>query len=603
MNGATRSEPERTGAAGLDCPPKLCGADVEFGNFMADFNGPGSSCAEASRRLLGEIRGVGSNGGWSSGGGGGGAWSSCGGLYDPYATPAADGYGAAPAGSQDWGRKFLPCNGGCVYIDLQHLEACLPEVSSAYDHLAAWGAMLRIVGEAMDRANAALPDERRIQVLANNSDGRGSSYGSHTNFLVSRRCWDNLFHRKIHHMLYLASYFASSIVFTGAGKVGSENGRNAVDYQVAQRADFFETLTGPQTTTRRPLVNSRDESLCGRGVRADEPGGDLARLHVIFFDNTLCDVSSFLKIGVTQVVLAMIEQEFVDPGLLLDDPLHAVVSWSHDPELHARARLSGGGAYTAVEVQSAVLDHARRFVESGRAEGVVPDAEQIVQRWAEVLEQLRARNFEALAGRLDWVLKRAILREGLDSRGLPWDGPEAKHLDHLYSSLDRRDGLFLAYEQAGLVEKLISPARVERFVHEPPEDTRAYLRAMLLRRLKPEAIDSIDWDRIRLRTPIRTGWPRRRYFELPMNDPSDFTRSRCEPLLEGEGSFVDALRELGLVEVLSGVGSGWSGVGSGQTPPPPQGAGGPIIVARRPAAEQEHPSEHEHGRSSDGEAL
>ena len=29
-------------------------------------------------------------------------------------------------------------------------------------------------------------------------------------------------------------------IFTGSGKVGSENGRPEVDYQLTQRADFFE---------------------------------------------------------------------------------------------------------------------------------------------------------------------------------------------------------------------------------------------------------------------------------------------------------------------------------------------------------------------------
>src|SRR2546428_12810018 len=101
--------------------------------------------------------------------------------------------------------------------------------------------------------------------------------------------WDNLFIRRMHHMLYLAAYQASSIVFTGQGKVGTQNGRPPVPYQISQRADFFETLTGIQTTFNRPIVNSRDEALCGPwtyGVVSD-PGSGYARLHVIFFDNVL----------------------------------------------------------------------------------------------------------------------------------------------------------------------------------------------------------------------------------------------------------------------------------------------------------------------------
>ncbi len=112
----------------------------------------------------------------------------------------------------------------------------------------------------MDSANARLPEGRSIQVLVNNSDGHGHSYGSHLNFLVTRRTWDNIIRRKPHYLGWLASFQASSIVYTGQGKVGSENGAPEVPFQISQRADFFETLVGTQTTFDRPIVNSRDEA-------------------------------------------------------------------------------------------------------------------------------------------------------------------------------------------------------------------------------------------------------------------------------------------------------------------------------------------------------
>ena len=48
-------------------------------------------------------------------------------------------------------------------------------------------------------------------------------------------------------------------VFTGAGKIGAENGAAPVDYQISQRADFFEEEVGLETTLKRPIVNTRDE--------------------------------------------------------------------------------------------------------------------------------------------------------------------------------------------------------------------------------------------------------------------------------------------------------------------------------------------------------
>ena len=90
-----------------DRVPKLCGADIELGNFILGLERLIGTGREASRALLREIEA-------------------------PYADRGcyrATGYAYDP---QDWGRKHLSTNGGCFYIDLDHLECCLPEVLSAY---------------------------------------------------------------------------------------------------------------------------------------------------------------------------------------------------------------------------------------------------------------------------------------------------------------------------------------------------------------------------------------------------------------------------------------------------------------------------------------
>ena len=489
--------------------PKLCGADIELGNFILGLRRAGGTGYEASRALLGEIDGLprassyygscyGANGGYQYY------------KYDP----------------QDWGRKFLPVNGGCIYIDLDHLELCLPEVLSAWDHVAAWHALLRIARGAQESANQKLPEGQHVQVLVNNSDGQGNSYGSHLDFLVTRRAWDNIFLRKLHYLAFLAAFQASSIIYTGQGKVGAENRAPAVGYQISQRADFFETLLGAQTTYNRPIVNSRDEALCGR-LRRVETGADPARLHVIFFDSTLCHVSSLLKVGVMQIVLAMIEAEQVNAGLMLDDPVEAVVEFSHDPLLEARARLASGQRLTALELQFLFLEEARSFVAAGGCDGVVPGAQEILAWWEDTLEKLQARDFGALARRLDWVLKLYVLERAMEQRPeLDWEAPQIKHLDLVYSSLDAAEGLYWAYERSGSVERVVSEEQIERFTQEPPEDTRAWTRAMLLRRASGEVAE-VDWDSIRFKIRGRNYWPTYRTLELA--DPLGFTRAEAEP--------------------------------------------------------------------------
>jgi proteasome accessory factor A len=369
----------------------------------------------------------------------------------------------------------------------------------------------------MYAANEKLPRGQKLQLLANNSDGRGNSYGSHLNFLISRRAWDNIFHRRIHHMLYLASFQASSIVYTGQGKVGSENDAPQVEFQLSQRADFFERLVGSQTTMNRPIVNSRDESLCG----ATE---EMARLHVIFFDNTLCEVATLLKVGVMQIVLAMIEAGRVNVNLILDDPVESLLRWSHDPRLEARAAMTSGKRLTAVELQMLFLEEAKEFVESGACLGVVPRAEEIIALWEDTLLKLAAKDFDSLASRLDWVLKFSLLDQVIHDRPeLSWDSPEIKHLDHLYSSLDEEEGLYWAYERSGMVERIVADDRIEHFTASPPEDTRAWTRAMLLRSVERDAIDDVDWDEIRFR--VESGRFRSKYRRFEMANPLAMTRA------------------------------------------------------------------------------
>ncbi len=436
---------------------------------------------------------------------------------------------------RDWGRKYLPTKGGCAYIDLGHLELCVPEVVSAFDHVAAWYAMMLTAAKALRNANAKLPAGQKIKALVNNSDGQDNSYGSHCNFLVSRRCYDNIFERKLHHMLFLASYQAGSIVFTGAGKAGSENRLPDADYQISQRADFFETLAGEQTTYRRPIVNSRDEPLCGTRsyFRSNSKPDDLARLHVIFFDNNLCQTACLLKIGVTQLILAMLEQDHIFPELILDDPLNALHKWSRDPNLNATAKTIDGQKYTIVEYQNALFNRVRQFVKQGKAEGYVPRWHEIMSIWHGVLDLLNKKDFNALSRKLDWALKWNILKRMLhNNRKLNWQSPQIKFLDHIYSSLEHAEGLFWSYQKKGLVDSVVMNGHIKKFIYSPPENTRAWLRANLIRKAEAEQIESIDWDKIEFKFKTNGSiWSPCKRRELKMNDPLRFTKKECESLL------------------------------------------------------------------------
>jgi Pup amidohydrolase len=341
----------------------------------------------------------------------------------------------------------------------------------------------------------------RLEVLANASDGLGSSYGAHLDLLTTRDAFEDIFRRRSHYLPWLASFQVSAMVVSGQGKVGAERHAAPVDYQISQRADFFDRLTSLDTMAQRGIVNRRDEPLCG-------PDTDLARLHVICFDPMLCHVARYVTVGTMQIALAMIEAGEVDPSLLLDAPVEALARWSRDPTLGATARLADGRRLTIVDLQRRFFTRAARFVAAGRCEGYVAGAAGIIETWGDLLDALDARDFDALAPRLDWVLKLRLLERALACRpDLSWRSPAIKALDHLYASLDD-GGLFVTEDRAGHIERVATEAEIAMARCEPPEDTRAWARAMVLRWHR-DAVADLDWDWIDLR--VRDGtWPSRR---------------------------------------------------------------------------------------------
>ena len=246
--------------------------------------------------------------------------------------------------------------------------------------------------------------------------------------------------------------------------------------------------------------------------------------------------------GMMQIVLAMLERGRVDPRLLLDDPLEAVVRFGHDPTLKCRVATASAKHLTAVELQRRFLEEARRFHTAGGCDGIVPRADEILDLWADTLDKLRAGDLEGLAGRLDWVLKLQLLRCAMAGRpGLTWASPEVKHLDLLYSSLGE-DGLYWACQRAGKVQTVVSPGQIEHFVHQPPDDTRAWTRAMLLRAAAPGQIRHVDWDSISVLANPTSRGSGCRTIEMP--DPLGLTRSVAGGLFRPDSPLEDVLERL-----------------------------------------------------------
>ena len=239
-------------------------------------------------------------------------------------------------------------NGARLYVDHAHPEYSTPECTNPLDTVRWDKAGERVMAEAAARA-AQMPGGASIQLYKNNTDNKGASYGCHENYLMRR---GTPFADIVRH---LTPFFVSRQVICGAGRVGIGADGRGNGFQISQRADFFEVEVGLETTLKRPIINTRDEP------HADPE--KYRRLHVIIGDANMSEISTYLKLGTTALVLAMIEEKFLDSDLSLETPVAELRSVSHDPSCKHLVTLRNGRKLTAIQLQLEYLEYARKYAE------------------------------------------------------------------------------------------------------------------------------------------------------------------------------------------------------------------------------------------------
>jgi len=402
---------------------------------------------------------------------------------------------------------ILP-NGARYYVDHAHPEYSTPECVTPRALVVHDKAGERVLERSLEEVARELPGSPQLAVYKNNSDGKGNSYGTHENYLVDRATPFGDIVRD------LTPFFVSRQIFCGAGKVGSEaswDERGRVTYQLTQRADFFETEVGLETTLKRPIINTRDEP------HADPE--KYRRLHVIIGDATMCEVATFLKIGTTAIVLKMIEDQFL-PDLSIDNPVAALHDVSRDLSCTTTVPLSDGRRLSAVQLQWEYFEHAKKYVER---EDETPENLEVLARWESVLTALETEPL-SLHRELDWVAKYRLLAAYRERDGLDWSDPKLRAIDLQYHDVRRDRGLYHRLASAGKVERLTSDVEIDRAIMEPPVDTRAYFRGRCIAKY-PDAIAAASWDS--LIVDIGSDALQR----IPMREPLRGTREHVEELL------------------------------------------------------------------------
>src|SRR6478609_2252861 len=313
--------------------------------------------------------------------------------------------------------NMILTNGARLYVDHAHPEYSAPEVTDPLDAVI-WDKAGERVMEAAARHVASVPGAAKLQLYKNNVDGKGASYGTHENYLMSRQTPFSAV------ISGLTPFLVSRQVVTGSGRVGIGPSGDEPGFQLTQRADYIEVEVGLETTLKRGIINTRDEP----HADADK----YRRLHVI----------------------------------------------SRDSSLRATVALSDGRELTALALQRIYLDRVAKLVDSRDPD---PRAADIVQTWANVLDLLERDPMEC-AEILDWPAKLRLLEGFRHRENLSWSAPRLHLVDLQYSDVRLDKGLYNRLVARGSMKRLVTEQQVIDAVDNPPTDTRAYFRGECLRR-------------------------------------------------------------------------------------------------------------------------
>lgn len=356
-------------------------------------------------------------------------------------------------------------NGGRFYVDHAHPEYATPEISTAREAVL-WDAAGEIIArQAMTQAAA---NGVNLVLYKNNTDSKGSAYGTHENYLVPR----SIPFAKMKDAL--VPFLVTRPVICGAGRVGLGQHSETPGFQISQRADFVADLVGLQTTFNRPIVNTRDEPHASASWR---------RLHVINGDGNRFQGSILAKVASTRAWLATLEVasrlgvDFPGEGMVFTgDPVEAGWQVSRDLDFSTRIPCVDGRERSALEWQHEAAQRCGEFLVNQEA-SLLPDrALEDTQTWRETTEMLI--NGTA-ASRVEWVAKRALFSRLAERLPGGWENPKLAALDIHWADL--RAGHSPVDKLDTRVEKLVSDPELQAAALNPPPHTRATTRGQAVK--------------------------------------------------------------------------------------------------------------------------
>lgn len=411
-----------------------------------------------------------------------------------------------------WGRSsnvFLP-NGSRLYLDVgSHPEYATAECDGLEQLIAHDRAGELILHDLVMEAQSRLTLEGyagKIFLFKNNVDSAGNSYGSHENYLITRR---GEFNRVAD---ILIPFLVTRQLIAGAGKVlGPQQGGH---FAFSQRADHIWEGVSSATTRSRPIINTRDE-----------PHADAElyrRLHVIVGDSNMSETTTMLKVGTVDLLLRMIEAGTIMTDMRMENPIRSIREISHDLTGKHAVKMADGRTMNAIDIQRHYLEKVAGFVRShGAHNELVP---RIMELWERTLDAIESQNYEAIDTEIDWAIKLKLLGAYAARHDVDLGSSSVAQLDLRYHDISPERGLFNVLERRGAAARVTSNEAIARAVDEAPSTTRAQLRGRFVQAARDSGRDyTVDWVHLKLND--------RSHQTILCKDPFQNTDERVDELI------------------------------------------------------------------------
>jgi len=384
-------------------------------------------------------------------------------------------------------RGFLR-NGGRFYVCVSgnHPEYATPECASVRE-------LVRYdkAGEVIAQALAP-----KLELYKNNLDYRGEeTFGCHENYLVQ----EYIFNKE--KLSMLIPFLVTRQIFAGAGWLEYYYD-GEMKYNLSQRAQKIteEFSTVLSAAVDRAIIHMKGEDHTSVGKR----------LHLILGDTNMSEVSTYLKVGTTSLVLDLLEDDKLGGMICLENPLLTLRNISEDQTRRWIGRTNDGRTISGVDIQREYLERAQAY------RGVDSETDDILRRWEKVLNLLEGQNFPALSRQIDWAAKKNLIDLCVnDERGVTVD--KLRSIDLIYSAVNKDESLYYALQEQDRIERIVSGKGIKDAVMTPPGDTRAWCRGNLI---GIDIIKSINWESIDTK-----------YGEIDINDPFNDYAEELEKIL------------------------------------------------------------------------